>query len=352
MKSAKTCGRFFLPLLHERIHKTTNERSMTFKESKNIRKIFYWVSRGPGLFFAVTVLAWGVSQAANGQQRTEIEIWPNGLPAGAAEFDAEKAKELIAATKVHPRGHILFVDTPTLTVYRAPEESANGAAVVVCPGGGYNVLAWQHEGVALAEWFNSIGVTAFVLKYRVPRRNQDNMHWEPMQDVQRAVRLVRHDAKKYKIDDGRIGVLGFSAGGHLTIMSAVQYDTQCYPPIDEIDAVSARPDFVCPIYAAYLGDGYGDDKAELSALVTVTPKTPPMFMAVTWGDKMRGAQSALLLSRLKENNVPAELHVYQNGGHGYGIYDTKFPVSKWHHHLANWLEFNGYLKSAAAVENP
>ena len=272
------------------------------------------------------------------------------MPAGAADFDAERARELVAATKAHPRGHILFVDKPTLTVYQAPAESANGAAVVVCPGGGYSVLAWQHEGVELAQWFNSIGVTAFVLKYRVPRRSKENMHWEPMQDVQRAIRLVRHDAKKYKIDANRIGVLGFSAGGHLTIMSTVGYDTQCYPPLDEVDTVSARPDFVCPIYAAYLGDGYRDDKAELGPLVTITPKTPPMFMAVTWGDKMRGAQSALLLSKLKEHNVPAELHIYQNGGHGYGIRESELPVAKWHHHLAHWLEFNGYLK-ATNVEN-
>lgn len=294
------------------------------------------------LFVAIFALV--TNQTAIAQEHPEVEIWPNGLPAGAAVFDADKAKELTEATKVHPRGHILFVDTPTLTVYRAPEETANGSAVVICPGGGYQELAWQHEGVELAEWFNSIGVTAFILKYRVPRRIPDNIHWEPMQDVQRAIRLVRHDADKYKIDADRIGVLGFSAGGHLTIMSAVQYGTKCYEPKDEIDKVSARPDFVCPIYAAYLADGYKDDVAELGALVTVTEETPPMFMAVTWGDKMRGAQSALLLSKLKEHNVPAELHVYQNGGHGYGIRKSKLPVSKWHHHLATWLEFNYYFK--------
>lgn len=323
---------------------------MKFTEPRANSQKRTWVACVPCLFFAMAVLICGGTQTALAQEHVEVEIWPNGLPADAAEFDAEKAKELTAATKVHPRGHILFVDTPTLTVYQAPEESANGAAVVICPGGGYQVLAWQHEGIELAEWFNSIGVTAFVLKYRVPRRSQDNMHWEPMQDVQRAIRLVRHGAKKYKIDASRIGVLGFSAGGHLTVMSAVQFDTKCYPPTDEIDAVSARPDFVCPIYAAYLADGYRDDAAELGPLVTVTEKTPPMFMAVTWGDKMRGAQSALLMSKLKEHNVPAELHVYQNGGHGYGIRDTELPVSKWHHHLANWLEFNGYFKSAAAGE--
>jgi len=304
-----------------------------------------WAAGVQRSVFLVAILALVANEAAIAQEHPEVEIWPNGLPAGAAAFDADKAKELIEATKVHPRGHILFVDTPTLTVYRAPEESANGSAVVICPGGAYKFLAWQHEGVALAEWFNSIGVTAFILKYRVPRRIPDNIHWEPMQDVQRAIRLVRHDAQKYEIDANRIGVLGFSAGGHLTVMSAVQFDTKCYEPTDDIDKVSARPDFACPIYAAYLADGYKDNVAELGALVTVTEETPPMFMAVTWGDKMRGAQSALLLSKLKEHNVPAELHVYQNGGHGYGILKSELPVSKWHHHLVTWLEFNNYFKA-------
>ena len=113
----------------------------------------------------------------------------------------------------------LVRDTPTLSVYLADPAKATGCAVVICPGGGYNLLAWQHEGVDIAKWFNSIGVSAFILKYRVPRRNPEKIHWEPMQDVQRAMRLVRHDAKKYKIDPDRIGVLGFSAGGHLTVMS-------------------------------------------------------------------------------------------------------------------------------------
>ena len=309
-----------------------------------------WATVVQRSFFLVAILALVANQTAIAQEHPELEIWPNGLPTGSVVFDADKAKELTEATKVHPRGHILFVDTPTLTVYRASEESANGSAVVICPGGAYKLLAWQHEGVELAEWFNSIGVTAFILKYRVPRRIEDNIHWEPMQDVQRAIRLVRHDAQKYKIDANRIGVLGFSAGGHLTVMSAVQYGTKCYEPTDEIDKVSARPDFACPIYAAYLADGYKDDVAELGALVTVTEETPPMFMAVTWDDKMRGAQSALLLSKLKEHNVPAELHVYQNGGHGYGIRKSKIPVSKWHHHLATWLEFNNYFKAADGGE--
>ena len=276
-----------------------------------------------------------------------ITLWPNGLPAGSVKMDAKKVEELKAKEAADPRGHLLYVDSPTLSVYPAPADKANGCSVVICPGGGYMLLAWQHEGVDLAKWFNSIGVTAFVLKYRVPRRTPDKFHWEPMQDVQRAIRLVRHNAEKYKVDPNRVGTLGFSAGGHLTVMSGVQFETKCYEPVDEADKVSARPDFMCPIYAAYLADGYKDNKAELGSLVTVTEKTPPTFMAVTWDDQFRGAQSALLFSRLRENKVAAELHAYSVGGHGYGIRKSDNPVSTWHHHLESWLKVSGFLKSSS-----
>ncbi len=293
------------------------------------------------LAFALT----GLTPDSRAQENQEIKIWPNGLPAGAVLLDEKKVEDLKAKESQDPRGHRFYVASPSLTVYPVPKNRANGCGVVICPGGGYNVLAWQHEGVALAEWFNSIGVAAFILKYRVPRRIPDNIHWEPMQDVQRAIRLVRHDAQKYNVDPNRIGVLGFSAGGHLTVMSGVQYNTKCYEPVDEVDSVSARPDFICPIYAAYLADGYKDNVAELGSLITVTGKTPPTFMAVTWDDAFRGAQSALLFARLRENNVPAELHAYSKGGHGYGIRESDNPVSGWHHNLEAWLKTSGFLTS-------
>jgi acetyl esterase/lipase len=278
-----------------------------------------------------------------GQEHPEVLLWPDGLPAGSVQLDAARVAELKAEEKADPRGHMLFVDQPSLTIFLAPADQANGCGVIVCPGGGYNVLAWQHEGVELAEWFNSIGVTAFVLKYRVPRRIPDKIHWEPMQDVQRAIRWVRHHAADYQIDANRLGVLGFSAGGHLTVMAGVQYNSKCYEPVDEADQQSARPDFICPIYAAYLADGYEDDTASLGSLITVTGDTPPTFMAVTWDDKFRGAQAALLFARLREHRVPAELHAYYKGGHGYGIRKSKNPVSNWHHHLENWLRVSGFL---------
>src|SRR5210317_1857865 len=199
----------------------------------------------------------------------EINLWPDSLPAGSIKFDIQQAEELRAKTTDE---RIAFVEQPTLSIFPAPKDKATGCAVIICPGGAYNILAWPKEGVEVAEWFNSIGVTAFVLKYRVPRRDPERIHWEPMQDVQRSIRLVRHHAKKWDIDPARIGTLGFSAGGHLTVMSGVQYDTECYAPVDEADKLSCRPNFICPIYCAYLGENYDDrTNSQLGSLVKVTP---------------------------------------------------------------------------------
>lgn len=274
------------------------------------------------------------------EDQVELEIWPGGLPAGSARVDPTVIAKL--KSELTPE-RIRFVDRATLTVYPAPRKNANGCAVIICPGGGYNILAWPKEGLEVAEWFNSIGVTAFVLKYRVPRRIQDRIHWEPMQDIQRSIRFVRYRAEKWNIDPERIGTLGFSAGGHLTVMSGVQYNTKCYDRVDEADDLSCRPDFICPIYAAYLGDNYNDRVAELGPLVTVTKDTPPAFMVVTWDDSMRGAQSALLFARLREHGVPAELHAYAKGGHGYGMRPSDNPVSKWNKQLHAWLQSSGFL---------
>lgn len=289
---------------------------------------------------AIAMFCGSLCSSALSSDPSELEIWPGKLPAGSVEL----APDVIAKLNSElTEERIRFVDRATLTVYQAPMRSANGCAVIICPGGGYNILAWPKEGLEVAEWFNSIGVTAFVLKYRVPRRIPDRIHWEPMQDVQRAIRFVRHRAAQWSIDPARIGTLGFSAGGHLTVMSGVQYKTKCYDRVDEADDLSCRPDFICPIYAAYLGDQYSDRVAELGPLVTVTKDTPPTFMAVTWDDAMRGAQSALLFARLREHGVPAELHAYAKGGHGYGMRPSENPVSKWNKQLQAWLQASGFL---------
>lgn len=279
----------------------------------------------------------------------EMVLWPSGLPADALAVDEGQIEELRQAEAADASGHIRYVETPALIHYPAPDGTDTGCAVIVCPGGGYNVLAWQHEGVEVAEWLNSVGISAFVLRYRVPRRDPDRIHHEPLQDIQRAIRLVRHRAEASGIRPNRIGVLGFSAGGHLTVMAGLQSETVTYEPVDEIDGVSARPDFICPIYAAYLGPKYRDDVAELGELVNVTSTSPPAFIAVTWDDRYRGAQAALLFSRFREHDVPAELHVFARGGHGYGLRESDKPVAQWPRLLEQWLQSSGFLDAVAGM---
>ncbi len=293
------------------------------------------------LVLASVALAAGLSLAQGAESRPELPIWPHGLPEGNKPIAAKQVEQLLQR---QTEERITYVDRPTLIVYQ-PRENANGCAVVICPGGGYNILAWKKEGTEIAEWFNSIGVTAFVLKYRVPRRDPEQIHKEPLQDVQRAIRLVRSEALKWNIDPHRIGVLGFSAGGHLTVMAGTKWQTSSYPPMDSIDQVSSRPDFICPIYVAYLGPHYRDNVAELGPLVDVNSKTPPTFQAVSWDDSMRGAQAALLSVELKKAGVPSELHLYSRGGHGYGIRRADNHVAwTWNQRLADWLRVEKWLQ--------
>ncbi len=268
----------------------------------------------------------------------EMKLWPQGVPGETDEPGPAKAQAGDDGVL-----RVTYVGEPTITVYRAAEKSASGCAVVICPGGGYNILAWDKEGTEVAEWLNSIGVTGIVLKYRVPRRDKDQPHKAPLQDAQRAIRLARGNAEKWAIDPTRIGILGFSAGGNLTVMAGTHWDRTTYERMDEADDLSCRPDFMVPIYAAYLGDK--DDPWTLSPLVRVTDKTPPTFMAVTQDDKQRGAHAALLLVALKKAGVPSELHVYSRGGHGYGLRRSNNPVCTWPNRCEDWLRVSGLLES-------
>ena len=267
-----------------------------------------------------------------------VPIWPHGLPEGAVEFTKEQIEQTKAKTTDE---RIFYVDEPTLTVLKP--EKPNGCCVIVCPGGGYNILAWPKEGIEVGQYLNSLGVTAAVLKYRVPRRQPDARHAEPLQDAQRAIRVARSHADDWGIDPNRIGILGFSAGGHLTLMAGMHYDEASYPQQDEIDKLSAKPNFLCPIYAAYMGVDYAD-KGPLGDLIKVSKETPPTFLAVTADDSGRGTHAALLFIELQKAGVPAEIHVYTKGGHGYGIRESDRPVSTWHHRLGDWLKDMGFLK--------
>ena len=268
-----------------------------------------------------------------------LEIWPSAPPDEPAGIGERRR-----ATDTDGEGitRIRFVDTPSLTVYAPPEETSNACCVVVCPGGGYNLLAWTHEGTEVAEWLNSLGVTAAVLQYRVPRRDGARPHPWPLQDVQRALRVVRSRADEWGIDASRVGLLGFSAGGHLTLTAGTHFDRRTYEAVDELDELSARPDFLVPIYAAYLA--HPDDPERLAPELRFSKETPPTFMAVTLDDKTRGVDAARVLIELDRHGVEAELHVYTRGGHGYGMRDRGHPVNSWPDRCADWLRASGWLK--------
>lgn len=267
-----------------------------------------------------------------------IQLWPSGLPAGAVQLPADK---IAAAKKIKDPERIAWVDDPTLTVYQAPKKTANGAGLIICPGGGYNKLAWVKEGLEVAEHFNSRGVTCLLLQYRIPRRDPVTPHKEPLQDIQRAIRVTRHRAAEWGIDPRRIGVLGFSAGGHLVTMAALHFDDSTYAGVDAADEASARPDFVCPIYPAYYADE--NRPGPLKPEMKVVERTPPVFISVTSDDKLRGYNSAQFYLELKKMRIPAELHIYHQGGHGYGIRPSEKPVARWHHRCADWMMAMGFF---------
>jgi acetyl esterase/lipase len=291
-------------------------------------------------FLFLLVILYSISFVPlSADENPEINLWPAGAVPDEPE-GIEKRKKPTTIDKVG-KMRIAYVDEPSITVYKAPKDRSNGTSVIIFPGGGYNILAWTHEGTEIAKWLNSLGVSAFVLKYRVPRRDPEKPHTLPLQDAQRAIRIVRSRSKEWGIDPGRIGALGFSAGGHLAVMSGTHYGDKTYERIDDADDLSSRPDFLIPIYPAYLGDRKNRD--QLSGLVDINKNTPPMFIAITHDDSDRAYYSALLYAALKKSGVVGELHIYSKGGHGYGMRKSKDPVHTWPDRCADWLGSMGLL---------
>jgi acetyl esterase/lipase len=195
------------------------------------------------------------------------------------------------------------------------------------------------EGTEVCEWLNSIGFTAALLKYRVPKREGDDEHRLPLQDAQRALGLLRHNAKPWGIDSGKIGALGFSAGGHLVANLCNNYDQRAYPKVDEADAASCRPDFSLLIYPAYL---VVKDTGRLAPEMKVNEKTPPTFIAMAMNDPLRIENAISYATALRKASVPFELHVYEDGGHGFGLRPVKGAANThWPEHAAQWLQGRG-----------
>jgi acetyl esterase/lipase len=240
---------------------------------------------------------------------------------------------------------ITDVTHPTISVLRPTKVKDTGAAVLIAPGGGYNILAWDLEGEEVAAWLNSIGVTGIVLKYRVPRRPTDAKGEPPigaLQDAQRAMSLVRSKASEWKIDPERIGMLGFSAGGHLTASLSTHYDKRAYKTFDDIDKVSCRPDFAVLIYPGGLLE---KGKDTLRSDIRVTKETPPMFFAHATNDPVSSENSVAMYLALRSAKVPTEMHLYATGGHGFGLRKSDQPCSAWPQRCAEWMRSRGVLSA-------
>ena len=270
-----------------------------------------------------------------------IELWPGDAP---GEVKGEVGEEAPKPNRPGSKKIIRLgnVSKPTLSVFPAPKSKANGAAVLVCPGGGYSILAYDLEGTEVCEWLNSIGVTGILLKYRVPRRKNREKHDAPLQDSQRAMGIVRANAKDWGIDPKRIGILGFSAGGHLTATTLTNYDERTYDRIDASDDLSCRPDFGVLIYPAYLVDN--ETKSKLEPEIKVTKDTPPCFFAHAGDDRIPAEGSVQMYLALRRAGVKgSELHVYPKGGHGYGLRASDHPVVTWPARAGAWMKAIGLL---------
>jgi acetyl esterase/lipase len=287
---------------------------------------------------ALLLLSYSGSLCVMAAAMPELKVWPGIVPGEASYTPPDPAPE---SKSTNGTFRIALVTEPTITFYPAANELANGTTVLVCPGGGYNILAYDKEGTEIAEWLNTIGVHAAVLKYRVPRRGKE-AHVAPLQDAQRALRLLRKNAVEWHINPKAIGVLGFSAGGHLTVMTGIKGNESAYEKQDAIDELSCRPDFLIPIYPAYLGDE--KTPGPLSPLIQVSKDTPATFIAVTHDDALRGINAASLYIELKKFNVPAELHIYTKGGHGYGMRPSENPVHTWTKRCEEWLRAMALIK--------
>ena len=275
-------------------------------------------------------------------QTEPLDLWPNGAP-GAVGKEPE--------------------DIPTISPFFAPKNKATGAAIVVFPGGGYSHLSDIKEGSAVAEWLNTLGITAFVLKYRLGMR-----YHAPAQllDAARAMRIVRSRAKEWGIDPGRIGILGFSAGGHLATTLGTHFDGGKADATDMIEHVSSRPDLMILVYPVItmgdfthagskkylLGDNPTSEQIRnYSNELWVTKDTPPTFLVHSVADPGVPVENSLLFaSALRKANVPFEMHLYEKGPHGFGLAPTDPILSSWLERCADWLRVHGFVAARAAAK--
>ena len=255
----------------------------------------------------------------------EFNVWPDVAP-GAASSDVKPTYE-----------------------YWKPAKKTTDACLVVCPGGAYNRLAYEHEGKKIAQFFTEQGVTVVVLKYRVPRPKNAPKHLAAWQDAQRTLRVVRSRAAEWGVNPEKIGILGFSAGGHLTLMVATSSQTAAYEPLDDVDKLPCHANFAIPVYPAYVVQGGENgsnpgirNKTEMVADFAFDDKTPPMCFIHGDADVCSSTGSIAVYSKLRKMNIPAELHIYAKAPHGFGGNPTDGHLGDWLNRVAAWMKASGF----------
>jgi acetyl esterase/lipase len=317
---------------------TQRRQPITPENRMNVHRLL----RGAGVFVVLAGIILGVEAQV-------LELWPEGVPGLRTDASAERIENM----------RISNVHQPTLTCYPASPDKACGTAVIICPGGAYGLLSIELEGTEPAAWFNALGVTAFILKYRLA----DYGHPAPLRDVLRAVRVVRSRAAEFGLKTDRIGVMGFSAGGHLASCAGTLYDAPEGRTGAALDTVSARPDFLVLCYPVItmkdpyvhagsrrnlLGENPTPEQLEhLSTEGQVTKETPPTFLVQTTEDKTVPAENSIrFYQALLRAGVPAELHLYEKGRHGIGLRPGFGPTSEWPRLCEQWLQLHGWLTPA------
>ena len=286
---------------------------------------------------------------AAGDPPEVVDLWPGKPPGDLGIAGEERWLELKVGGKAYevggkPTKWLTNVSKPALLVYRPPKEKDTGASMIICPGGGYHNLGWDVEGEEVAAWLNSLGMTGLLLKYRCPRRPGDEKGVPPLgplKDAQRAVSLARSRAADWGLDPKRIGMIGFSAGGHLVGATATNFENRAYEPLDEVDKASCRPDFGIPLYSGYFKVGDG-----LSPTIRTPAGIPPLFIVHAADDAISDAEhSVTFYLAMKRAGAPAELHVYATGGHGFAVRKVGHPCDAWTESCVAWLRKLGILKS-------
>jgi acetyl esterase/lipase len=300
------------------------------------------------ILLACTMVTFEINAQTNVWQpspgHTQVPIWPGAIPDPHPAPGPEYMR--IDTNRSDPHNLVtwaLNVSQPTMTVY-SPKATNTGIAVVVFPGGGYQGLAIDLEGTEICDWLTSKGITAVLLKYRVPSKKIEPYGEAPMalEDAQRTLSLVRHRAAEWHIDPHKLGVIGFSAGGHMVTATSTHFNQRSYSAVDAADKESCRPDFAIALYPGHMWDE--DAPFQLNPNVPVTSKTPPTFIVQAQDDPVDSVNNSLIYYvALTKAKVSAEMHIFPHGGHGFGLRRTQFPITDWPNLAEKWLGTIGII---------